>query len=379
MADRKATNRYYPPEFWDDPKFSDKSNLNSFRGEGWRNRGAQVNSKLLTQGRNVIRFETPFDIWCEGCNEVIHKGVRFNADKEKAGKYFSTTIWHFDLKCHLCDNKMVVATDPENCTYKCVSGCRRKEESWAEDADTLTKPDVREKRKLEDDPFYRLEHFAAGDGSGKTADEVRGKEAKATLYQLKAMQDVRSSEDGSLNRALRKSFQKKKKDDIAEEKDAAAERDRFNMHIPLLPASEDDAAAARSQAFGARAVLSEDARYEALRRKTMRAVMNAPILQQQRAPSTPGSGISSPASSSGASRTSSSASSLDKIRALALARQRGGAAGAGGIDKKRRLSAAAAARSAGGGGAGTSSLKVGSTVIRRRSAGDAPLGLGGGF
>ena len=83
MADRKATNRSDPPEFWDDPKFGDKSNLNSFRGESWRNRGAQVNSKLLTQGRNVIRFETPFDIWCEGCNQVIHKGVRFNADKEK--------------------------------------------------------------------------------------------------------------------------------------------------------------------------------------------------------------------------------------------------------------------------------------------------------
>jgi coiled-coil domain-containing protein 130 len=83
MAERKASNRYYPPEFWDDPKFSDKSNLNSFRGEGWRNRGAQVNSKLLTQGRDVIRFETPFDIWCEGCNQVIHKGVRFNSDKKK--------------------------------------------------------------------------------------------------------------------------------------------------------------------------------------------------------------------------------------------------------------------------------------------------------
>ena len=83
MATRKETNRYYPPEFWDDPNFGDKSNLNSFRGESWRNRGAQVNSKLLTQGRNVIRFETPFDIWCEGCNEVTHKGVRFNADKNK--------------------------------------------------------------------------------------------------------------------------------------------------------------------------------------------------------------------------------------------------------------------------------------------------------
>jgi hypothetical protein len=354
----------------------------------------------------------------------------------QAGKYFSTQIWHFDLKCHLCDNKMVVATDPENCTYKCISGCRRKEESWTEDADTLTAPDVREKRKMEDDPFYRLEHFAAADGSGKTADEVRGKEAKATLYQLKAMQDLRSSEDGNLNRALRKSFQKKKKEDIEQEKDAAAERERFNMHIPLLPASEGDVAAARSQAFGSRA-LSEDARYEASRRNTMRAIMNTPILQQQRAPSTPLFGVSSPAStsasrtsssgavfgSSSVSRTSSSgnlfvplqggegvedsasrggreqragrrygcdltshththvhaASSLDKIRSLALARQRGGAAGAGGIDKTRRLSAAAAARSGGGGGSGKGSLTVGSTVFRRRSAGDAPLGFGGGF
>ena len=85
---------------------------------------------------------------------------------------------------------MVVGTDPENCTYKCVSGCRRKVESWEDDEDTLKAPDVREKRKLEDDPFYRLEHFAAADGSGRTSDEVRGKEAKASLYQLKAMQVI---------------------------------------------------------------------------------------------------------------------------------------------------------------------------------------------
>lgn len=114
--------------------------------------------------------------------------ARLRMNTRQGGKYFSTTIWHFDLKCHLCDHKMVVATDPENCTYKCVSGCRRKIESWEDDQDTLKAPDVREKKKMEDDPFYRLEHFAAGDGSGKTADEVRGKEAKASLYQLKAMQ-----------------------------------------------------------------------------------------------------------------------------------------------------------------------------------------------
>jgi len=82
-ADATDARRYYPPEFWDQKNFNDKQNLNSFRGEGWRNRGAQVNSKLLTQGRDVIRFETPFDIVCLGCQEVIHKGVRFNADKRK--------------------------------------------------------------------------------------------------------------------------------------------------------------------------------------------------------------------------------------------------------------------------------------------------------
>jgi len=50
-----------------------------------------------------------------------------------------------------------------------------------------------------------------------------------------------------VSRALRKSFQQQKKDDFEQEKQDAAERERFNMHIPLLPASEDDAAAARAQ------------------------------------------------------------------------------------------------------------------------------------
>ena len=113
-----------------------------------------------------------------------------------------------------------------------------------------------------------------------------------------------------------------------------------------------------------------------LRWQARRAVLNAPILQQQCSASTAisASGLSSPAASS-TSRTCSSASALDKIRSLALARQKGGSGG--GIHKSRRLSAAVAAR-AEGGGAGTS-LTVGGTVIRRRSAGDAPLGLAGGF
>jgi len=206
-----------------------------------------VNSKLLTQGRDVIRFETPFDIWCEKCQEVIHKGVRFNADKKKAGKYFTTTIWEFQLKCHLCDNIMIVATDPQNTTYKCISGCRKKEESWDQDEDTVKLLDEKEKRKLEEDPFYRLEHFAASDGSGKREDEVKSKEKKAVLHQLKHIQDVRSRDDGILNRTLRNAFRKQKKEDQANEAQHAEERKRLNMQIPLLPESEEDRVRAKQE------------------------------------------------------------------------------------------------------------------------------------
>ena len=225
---------------------------------------------------------------------------------------------------------------------------------------------------MEDDPFYRLEHFAAADGSGRTADQVRGKEARSSLHQLKSMQDVRSSEDGNLNKLLRKSFQKQKKDDVEQGKAEAAERERLNMHIPLLPASADDTAAAQAQVFGSR-VQSEEQRYEAAERRARASILNAPIFQRKPAPSTPQSSRSSTTAPPSTSLASSSMSALDKVRALALSR-----AGGAGVGKNRRLSAAA--RAGGGGGGPKSSLTVGATVIRRRSAGDAPLGLGrGGF
>ena len=287
LRDWSRCGRYYPPEFWDQKGFNDKANLNTFRGESWRNRGAQVNSKLLTQGRNVIRFEMPWDIICLGekCGECVHKGVRFNADKDKAGKYFTTTIWHFRLKCHLCDNIMIMATDPEKCDYKCVSGCRRKQETWLEDEDTLKRPDKREQRRMEEDPFYRLEHFAADDGSGRREDEVRGKVAKGTIGELRELQEERAAHDGMLNRLLRKSFREEKRETARREQEDAAERTRLNLAIPLLPVSEADADAARAQTFGAR-LGGEDARFEAARRQQRRTIMQTPMLPQAQAGAT---------------------------------------------------------------------------------------------
>ena len=52
-------NRYYPPEFWDQKGFSDKSNLNTFRGESWRNRGAQAKLRRSIHdelSKNIFRL-----------------------------------------------------------------------------------------------------------------------------------------------------------------------------------------------------------------------------------------------------------------------------------------------------------------------------------
>lgn len=40
----------------------------------------------------LFRFEMPYNIWCGGCNSMIAKGVRFNAEKKQVGNYYSTKV-----------------------------------------------------------------------------------------------------------------------------------------------------------------------------------------------------------------------------------------------------------------------------------------------
>lgn len=40
-------------------------------------------------------------------------GVRYNAEKKKIGNYYSTPIFSFRCKCHLCDNWFEIQTDPK--------------------------------------------------------------------------------------------------------------------------------------------------------------------------------------------------------------------------------------------------------------------------
>ena len=83
-------------------------------------------AKKLDQGILVIRFEMPFNVWCQGCGHLIGKGVRFNAEKQAIGNYHSTKIWSFSMTAPCCQQRIVVHTDPKTTEYLVVSGGRRK-------------------------------------------------------------------------------------------------------------------------------------------------------------------------------------------------------------------------------------------------------------
>ncbi len=53
-------------------------------------------------------------------------GVRYNAEKKQVGNYFSTRIYEFSMKCHICSNRIVVTTDPKTTQYIMTSGARAK-------------------------------------------------------------------------------------------------------------------------------------------------------------------------------------------------------------------------------------------------------------
>ncbi|KAG9287448.1 hypothetical protein G9A89_023820 [Geosiphon pyriformis] len=116
-------------------------------------------ARKIDQGILIVRFELPYNIWCDGCGKHIGKGVRYNAEKKKVGNYYSTPIWSFRMKCHLCDNWIEIHTDPKNAQYIVVGGARQKVETWdPEDTETIKLKDDDEQRKLAEDSLYKLEH-----------------------------------------------------------------------------------------------------------------------------------------------------------------------------------------------------------------------------
>ncbi|OAY31252.1 coiled-coil domain-containing protein 130 [Manihot esculenta] len=231
LAAARADNFYYPPEWT-----PEQGSLNKFHGQ----HALRERAKKINQGILIIRFEMPFNIWCGGCNSMIAKGVRFNAEKKQVGNYYSTKIWSFTMKSACCKHEIVIQTDPKNCEYVIISGAQRKTEDFdVEDAETFALPADEERGKLAD-PFYRLEH--------QEEDLQKKKEAEPVLVRLQRVSDARHSDDYALNKALRSRLRSQKKR-VAEEEVASR---KMGLGIRLLPTTKEDSAAAANVKFSSK-------------------------------------------------------------------------------------------------------------------------------
>ncbi|XP_069127802.1 coiled-coil domain-containing protein 130 homolog isoform X2 [Argopecten irradians] len=223
MAERKSVNKYYPPD-WDPSKGS----VNKHFGQ----HPLRDRARKLKQGILVIRFELPYNIWCGGCNKPVAMGVRYNAEKSKVGNYYTTPIYKFRMKCHLCDNHFEIQTDPKNHDYVILNGARRKEQRWdPKDNEQIVPEDKATQKKLATDAMYKLEH-----GSD---DKDAGKSRVMNLGQIEGQRD-QWKDDYLINKLAREKFRTEKK----QIKEAKAVDDRLleksSLDIPLVKEDEDD-------------------------------------------------------------------------------------------------------------------------------------------
>lgn len=262
MGERKGQNHYYPPDFFNNPKIMAKG-LNAYHGtHALRERGKKWESeKILT-----IRFEMPYNIWCEGCKNHIGMGVRYNAEKKKVGNYYSTPVYQFRMKCHLCDNYFDIKTDPANLDYEIVSGARRQENRWDPTQNEQIVPETKEvQRRMFDDAMFKLEHGAKDQ---KTADDT-----KPVLSKLYQRNDDVWRDNFEANSKLRAEFRKTKKEiKAAEEADNKVLSRASLTGLQLLPETEEDRQLASLLRLKAAKSINEKSR------ERMLGIMNKPAL-----------------------------------------------------------------------------------------------------
>ncbi|XP_063718505.1 probable splicing factor YJU2B [Symsagittifera roscoffensis] len=224
MGERKGQQKYYPPDWR-----PEHGSLDNYYGT----HPLRDRARKLDRGILIIRFEMPFNIWCDGCNNHIGMGVRYNAEKTKVGMYYSTPIYKFSMKCVYCPSIIQIQTDPKNCDYTVMSGARRVNNRWkAEDAEQIEAVEYNEKQRLRNDAMFNLDY--GHKDKTKAAKEI------PTLAEIYHTQDSNWKDVHTANSVLRKKFREEKKQILANEKADEEISDKLNLNFDLVPKTESD-------------------------------------------------------------------------------------------------------------------------------------------
>jgi len=219
MAERRASNKYYPIE-WDPSKGS----INTFVGQ----HPLRARAAKLDQGIMVIRFELPWSTFCTKCDRLLAKGVRFNADKKKVGNYFTTAIWSFKMNCPSCSNPLEVQTDPQNRDYVCVAGLKQRTVEYEATEENQLEKIAQGPDAPVADPFQKLEN--------KQEDLEFAKDKFPHLMELQELSSRNYKNDYQNARMLRNNLKKQQKEISSLRNEAKSK----SLAINLLTESEED-------------------------------------------------------------------------------------------------------------------------------------------
>jgi len=217
------------------------------------------NTKRTADGSTVqtVRFECPFAIWCTTCHPeaIIGQGVRFNAQKQKVGSYYSTPVWSFRFKHTLCGGWIEVRTDPQNTEYVVTSGGRRRDDG----RDKVLEGEM----VIGETDAELVAARLKGDGAfGALEKNVKDKELagtqKARVVELRKRSERDWSDPYEINRRVRREFRVGRRQRQDDERTGEALQERFGLGMDVAAPAVEDRERARLMDFAGNGV--EDGR-----------------------------------------------------------------------------------------------------------------------
>lgn len=216
----QAYNKYYPPDY------DGKSSLNS------------KNKK--STGKQVVRFETPFDLYCLSCDKRIGKGNRYNAEKTRAGEYLSIPVWDLTIKCHFCSGSITIRTNPQDACYEVAGGARKAAQTPNQMVDS--------EKEHSGDPFSKLEN--------KVEKEMKIDSQSMEIERLLKANSANWNDTFGTSQRLRHIFREEKKRIKKRKEEEEIIQSKSSLAIPIVPKLPEDDLHVSKLEFGRRSHLS---------------------------------------------------------------------------------------------------------------------------
>lgn len=161
--------------------------------------------------------------------------MRYNAQKKKVGNYYSTPIFSFRCKCHLCSGWFEIRTDPQNAQYVVFEGARRQEDTWdpAENGGYAVFETEAPKASEggDGDAFAALEK----DTDQRTAVRIQ----KDRLSELEQVSARMSADPYAVSRSLRDKFRVEKRESLAKQRRDEGILEKYGLYADIELGNEE--------------------------------------------------------------------------------------------------------------------------------------------